>query len=409
MKRARLARTAAPLLAIILVWCTPDAALAVRLWTLVGSPLTATVGQPVAMTLNVQNIGGSGGGDEIACVQVDVPSSFSIGSVAIVSVKGSASGHGWQASTGPIGGGVRVTFQNPTDNNALVGLPVADRAVFRVTGTPTATGLSTWTGRAHDKPGSSGGTDCGSGTFPTIGITLSAALPIGATPTPTPPPTPTPTPTPTPAPTPTPTPTPPPTPAPTATPTPRPSATPILPLPTLPLPSLPLPSLPLSLPTPTPRPTASPTPTGTPVPTASPSGTPSAGSGGSTPPPAGGSSDGPAGASPSEAPVTGAATSGGSNSGGDDGPPPGAPRGGFGVGPLAGLDAIDVDLGDELVGDTLVEFVVPSLVFAVPGLLLMLAVIAQGLVGAAWLPVVRRWLGGFGIGRRRRASARSET
>ncbi|HSL34887.1 MAG TPA: hypothetical protein VK871_14640, partial [Candidatus Limnocylindrales bacterium] len=103
------------------------------------------------------------------------------------------------------------------------------------------------------------------------------------------------------------------------------------------------------------------------------------------------------------------ATSGGSGSGGDDGPPPGAPGGGFGVGPLADLDPIDVDLGDDLVGDTLVDFVVPSLVFTVPGLLLILAVIAQGLVGAAWLPVVRRWLGGFGIGRRGRASAPIET
>ncbi|HSL34848.1 MAG TPA: hypothetical protein VK871_14445, partial [Candidatus Limnocylindrales bacterium] len=324
MSRVRLARAAAPILAISLVWCTPNAALAARLWTLVGSPLTATVGQPVAVTLSVQNIGGSGGGDEIACVQVDVPGSFSIGSVAIVSVKGSASGHGWQASIGPIGGGVRIRFQDPSDNNALVGLPVGDGAVFRITGTPNAAGLTTWTGRAHDKPGSSGGTDCGSGTFPTLGITLSVALPIGPTPTPTPAPTPTLTPTPTPAATPQPQPTPPPTPVPTASPTPRPSATPILPLPSLPLP----------LPTPTPRPTASPTPMATPtrtprpgesgVPNASPSGTPSAGSGGSTPSPAAGSSNRPAGA----------ATSGGSGSGGDDRPPPGAPGGGFGVGQL---------------------------------------------------------------------------
>ena len=106
-----------------------------------------------AVTLNVQNIGGSGGGDEIGCVQIDVPTSFSISSVSIVSIKGQTSGHGWQASTSSIGGAVRVTFQNPSDNNVLVGLPVADRAVFRVTGTPTSAGLITWIGRAYDKAG----------------------------------------------------------------------------------------------------------------------------------------------------------------------------------------------------------------------------------------------------------------
>jgi hypothetical protein len=32
----------------------------------------------------------------------------------------------------------------------------------------------------------------------------------------------------------------------------------------------------------------------------------------------------------------------------------------------------------------------------------MLAVLAQVSIGALWLPVVRRWLGSFGVGRRRR-------
>jgi hypothetical protein len=35
----------------------------------------------------------------------------------------------------------------------------------------------------------------------------------------------------------------------------------------------------------------------------------------------------------------------------------------------------------------------------------MLAVLAQLSVGALWLPVVRRWLGSFGLGRRRRRQA----
>jgi hypothetical protein len=48
------------------------------------------------------------------------------------------------------------------------------------------------------------------------------------------------------------------------------------------------------------------------------------------------------------------------------------------------------------------DWAVPALALTVPGLLLMLAVLAQLSVGALWLPVVRRWLGGFGVGRRRR-------
>jgi hypothetical protein len=42
----------------------------------------------------------------------------------------------------------------------------------------------------------------------------------------------------------------------------------------------------------------------------------------------------------------------------------------------------------------------------VPGLLLILAVFAQGLVGAIWVPVARRWLAGLGIARRRTEGGR---
>jgi hypothetical protein len=38
---------------------------------------------------------------------------------------------------------------------------------------------------------------------------------------------------------------------------------------------------------------------------------------------------------------------------------------------------------------------VPSLVLTVPGLLLVLAVLAQIAAGGAWLPVVRRKIGSF--------------
>ena len=39
---------------------------------------------------------------------------------------------------------------------------------------------------------------------------------------------------------------------------------------------------------------------------------------------------------------------------------------------------------------------------AVPGLLLVLAVLAQAVGGVLWLPVIRRRIGSFGVGGRRR-------
>ncbi|MEA2606869.1 MAG: hypothetical protein QOI00_1626, partial [Chloroflexota bacterium] len=49
----------------------------------------------------------------------------------------------------------------------------------------------------------------------------------------------------------------------------------------------------------------------------------------------------------------------------------------------------------------LVEWAVPALVLSVPGLLLVIAVLAQSAGALFWVPVARRWLGGFGIRRRR--------
>jgi hypothetical protein len=42
---------------------------------------------------------------------------------------------------------------------------------------------------------------------------------------------------------------------------------------------------------------------------------------------------------------------------------------------------------------------VPGVVLAVPGLLLILAVLAQVLGGALWIPVARRRIGSFGLKR----------
>jgi hypothetical protein len=48
---------------------------------------------------------------------------------------------------------------------------------------------------------------------------------------------------------------------------------------------------------------------------------------------------------------------------------------------------------------------VPGLVLSLPGLLIVLVVIGVQFVGAAaWLPIVRRRIGAFGVGRQRRGS-----
>jgi hypothetical protein len=219
-------------------------------------------------------------------------------------------------------------------------------------------------------------------------VTINVSAPA-ATPTPTPPPTPAPTP--------------PPTPAPTPTPTPRPlpslplPSLPTLPLPTLPLPSISIPPLPGASATPTPSigPGSSPganssaTPSSSSAASASPGSNP--GTGGSTDP---SSTPGP-GTNPS-APIGGPGSVGGV--------PPGD-EGGFTVG-FSGLGPIDGLVDVDVVGfDAFLEWAVPGLVLSVPGLLLLLAVLAQAAGGLLWLPMVRRWLGGFGFRKRRSAGS----
>lgn len=40
------------------------------------------------------------------------------------------------------------------------------------------------------------------------------------------------------------------------------------------------------------------------------------------------------------------------------------------------------------------EWAIPALVLTVPGILLLLAILTQAIIGVLWLPVTRRWLGG---------------
>ena len=220
----------------------------------------------------------------------------------------------------------------------------------------------------------------------TTTVTITVTAPP-ATPAPTPPPTPAPTPPPTPAPTPR-----PPTPAPTAPPAPTVTLPPvptITPLPTVrPLPTLP--SLPSASPTVPGGPTASPTPR------------PSASS--ATRP---GSNT-----EPSESPSI--APAGPIGSGGGDatarpgsGDPAGpvrpalaAPIEPFVVSAAGSGEGIELDTSS--ISFAGFEWAVPVLVLTVPGILIVIAVVVQAMIGLAWLPVARRWLEGD---RRRRRPA----
>lgn len=187
------------------------------------------------------------------------------------------------------------------------------------------------------------------------------------------------------APTATPAPTPPPTPAPT--PTPRPTATPIIPLPSVPIPPLPtirplptpiLPTIPGSSPIPSIPPTPA-IPGTSPLPGASTDPF-------STPRPGG------IAIGPTQTPGTGAGPTSTQDAFVDQ-----AGQDGSGV--------IDDMIGVGFAGFDGIEWAVPALVLTVPGLLLLLAVLAQSMGALLWLPVARRWLGGFGLRRKRRSAA----
>jgi hypothetical protein len=65
--------------------------------------------------------------------------------------------------------------------------------------------------------------------------------------------------------------------------------------------------------------------------------------------------------------------------------------------------ALDAVIDGSFAGFGDIEWAIPAFALTVPGILLILAIGAQTLVSAAWLPFVRRWLGGFGLRRRERA------
>jgi hypothetical protein len=116
---------------------------------------------------------------------------------------------------------------------------------------------------------------------------------------------------------------------------------------------------------------------------------PSAVAAGSSPSP-----DGTFGGTTGQGPTAGSPTPGAS------GAPGSAVVRRFAVGHSA-IGTIDGIADLDLIGlGALVDWAVPTLVLSVPGLLLLLAILAQLVGGVLWLPIARRWLGGFGLPRR---------
>ena len=81
--------------------------------------------------------------------------------------------------------------------------------------------------------------------------------------------------------------------------------------------------------------------------------------------------------------------------------------------PIGGTATQPADLGDiglaaaSLGGFGAFLWAVPSLALSVPGLLLVVAILAQAAGGLAWIPVARRKIGGFGLRRNQPRSTRS--
>jgi hypothetical protein len=141
-------------------------------------------------------------------------------------------------------------------------------------------------------------------------------------------------------------------------------------------------------PTAAPTGTPGPTPSGAPGPTSSPAPTPTAG-------PGGGGSGGSPGAG-----------GGGTTGGGGPGPSPSPSSRVFEVPAAEPGTSRPFDTG-VLPGFEAFDWVVPGVILTGPGLLLIALIAAQAMGALAWLPIVRRRIGAFGLRGRRRSHGSS--
>jgi hypothetical protein len=211
MPRARLAATLA-VLPVLLALGLGRAVAASGGWTITRDPASVTENVATTVSLTATN---TAGGSSVGCIQLQLPSAFTVSAVAVDSAP-----HDWTADAPSAGGSGSTVVSVHAVTEADILKQDGQVVVFhvRVTGSPV--GTYTWPAESRDHADCSSGIDTDS---------VSVSVIAGATPTPTPKPTRAPTPRPTPTPTPTPTRTPRPTAAPTLSPAPvetsRPTAT----------------------------------------------------------------------------------------------------------------------------------------------------------------------------------------
>ena len=182
----------------------PAAAARDNSWSLTRTPPSVQIDVATTITFLATNNSDGGGGGEIGCIEIAIPSVFSVGAVSVTS---EPSGANWTDSkAGGPGGSTVVRLRAANDGSVLEGDPQNDQLGFTIRVTGSTQGGTIWTADVFKK------IDCDNdmGLTKSINVTISASGQA----TPTPAPTPAPTPTPTAAPTPTPTPTPAPTPTP---------------------------------------------------------------------------------------------------------------------------------------------------------------------------------------------------
>jgi hypothetical protein len=316
-------------------------------WRATIAPSTLRDGRSSEVRLTVVTPGPEGERDAIECVTVDVPRSFAVQEVRAIALPHRLDA--WVAAAElQSDGSTHVTFRQR--HGEPKGRDRAERATFGITVKPRDPGASTWRARAFNNEG------CRENALEPIALTLTVAVASNPRPAETP--------------------------APRATKPPRPAPRPAE--------------------TPAPRATKPPRPAETPAPRATKPPRPA-----ETPAPASPGAQAALPADPS-APPTAIPNQGAvSLSEPDSGrPDPARPRRAdrivvAGAGPDSGPP---VHAEVALVGSfgAGLEFLVPSFAVSVPGLLILLAVGVQLAGGAAWLPVVRRRLGEFGLFTRRR-------
>jgi hypothetical protein len=312
-------------------------------WSIALSPSTIPAATATAIKGTFTNQGGPDTTRDLGCVRISIPPTFTIQSASVTSRPPKTE---WSAS---VGLGV-VTINSPSGGDRLPpdGTTSVTAAIGVVALTP---GTYTWTANAYRQE------DCTDGFSEPMALKVVVALDVP--PVPTLPPVP-----------------------PTNAPTIAPTLPPLLPTPR---------PTPTSAASATPVPAASSTASPgmpTPAATTGPGASSDAGEGPGGPTPAGGSAPPP----PDSSDAPGASSSPGGGLALPAGPTD--PSAG-GNPPITLTSGFETPVGGGF------EWAVPGLVLTVPGLLIVLVAIGVQLAGAAaWLPLVRRRIGAFGVGRR---------